>query len=102
MKETLLTTIETLEGNLRIRAANLVEEIDVNIMALYTQAATLKEFREQYDNGHITLDELVQKQEALIKALPQYLLNEFYTNVKDEYTSLSTDMDKLKAFVQKL
>lgn len=101
-KEEMNKSVENLKEELRKRGKSLANELEMNITAMRTQADTLAEYQQKYNNGHITLLELVSVHEALVQALPNLLLDYTYGRAKQAYNDLDEDITSIQNFIKEL
>ena len=98
-KEEMTKTVENLKEELRKRGKSLAKELERNIVSMHSQANALAEYQQKYNNGHITLLELVSIQEALVEATPSILLDYMYERAKQAYKDLDADITSIQNFM---
>ena len=101
-KEEMAKAVENLKEELRKRGNSLANELEMNITAMHSQADALAEYQQRYNNGHITLLELVSLQEALVKAIPSLLIDYTYGRAKQAYKDLDKDITSVQNFMNTL
>lgn len=101
-REEMNKSVENLKEELRKRGNSLAKELESNIATMQEQAYTLRLYKQKYENGHITLLELVDMQEALVKAIPSLLLDYTYGRAKQAYKDLDADITNIQNFVNTL
>ena len=101
-KDTLTSAIENLKEELRTRGRELAEEMVENIDTLRDQAEVIAQYQQKYEDGHITLDELVNTHEAMIKILPSLLLDSTYVKTKQSFEELDAKITKFQNFINTL
>lgn len=101
-KEEMNKAVENLKEELRKRGKSLANELEMNIASLHTQADVLAEYQQRYNDGHITLLELVSVHESLVQALSDLLLDYTYGRAKQAYNDLDEDVTSIQNFIKTL
>ena len=101
-REEMNKSVENLKEELRERARKLEHQMELNIAVMRNQVEALSDYQRRYNNGHVTLSELIDMHEALVKAIPSLMLGYPYSKAKLAYTSLDADITNIQNFVNTL
>jgi len=101
-KDILTNAIENLKEELRAKGRELAEEMVENIGTLRDQAEVIAQYQQKYEDGYITLDELVNTHEAMVKILPSLLLDSTYVKTKQSFKELDAKITKFQNFINTL